>query len=96
MKIESFEHKGLKRLYEKDEDKGVPAESRQKLRNILGFLEAMAELQELMTPVLKWKAHPLTGNRKGTWALSVTGNWRLTFWIDDQNRLRDLNLEDYH
>lgn len=56
----------------------------------------MADPQELMTPVLKWKAHPLTGNRKGTWALSVTGNWRLTFWIDEQNRLRDLNLEDYH
>ncbi|HEU6452421.1 MAG TPA: type II toxin-antitoxin system RelE/ParE family toxin [Gemmatimonadaceae bacterium] len=96
MKIESFGHKGLERLYAKDEDKGVPAGSRRKLRNILGFLEAMAGPQELVTPVLKWKAHRLGGNRKGSWALNVTGNWRLTFWIDEQNRLRDLNLEDYH
>jgi proteic killer suppression protein len=96
MKIGRFQHKGLQRLYEKDEEKGIPAESRQKLRNILGFLDAMATPQELLTPVLQWKAHRLKGNRKGTWALSVTGNWRLTFWIDDQNRLQDLNLEDYH
>jgi toxin HigB-1 len=96
MKIESFAHKGLKRLYEDDEEKGVPAESRKKLRNMLGFLEAMADTEELLTPVLKWKAHELSGNRKGTWALNVTANWRLTFWVDNQNRLQDLNLEDYH
>ena len=96
MKIRSFSHKGLKRLYEDDEHKAVPPDSRTKLRNILAFLDAMTDAQELLTPVLKWKAHELSGNRKGTWALSVTKNWRLTFWVDDQNQLRDLSLEDYH
>jgi len=43
-----------------------------------------------------WKVHPLTGGRKGTWSLSVTGNRRLTFTIDDDREICDLNLEDYH
>ncbi len=42
-----------------------------------------------------WKAHILTGDRKGTWALSVTRNWRMTFRIEG-DELVDLNLEDYH
>jgi toxin HigB-1 len=96
MKIESFAHKGLKRFYEDGQHKGVPAASRKKLENMLGFLDAMADTTELLSPVLMWKAHELVGNRKGTWSLSVTANLRLTFWVDNQRRLRDLNLEDYH
>jgi toxin HigB-1 len=96
VKIESFKHKGLKRFYEDGQVKGFPAASRKKLGNMLGFLDAMTDPAELLSPVLKWKAHELTGNRRGTWALNVTANVRLTFWVDDQRRLRDLNLEDYH
>lgn len=96
MKVKSFEHKGLKRLYEKGQVQGVPSDSRAKLRNMLGFLDAMSDPQELKTPTLMWKAHELKGDRKGTWALSVTANLRLTFRVDDQGQLRDLNLEDYH
>jgi len=43
-----------------------------------------------------WKVHTLTGDRKGTWSLSVTRNRRLTFTIDGQREICDLNLEDYH
>jgi proteic killer suppression protein len=44
-----------------------------------------------------WKAHRLTGNRKGVWSLHVTKNWRLTFWIDRVGgEVRDVDLEDYH
>jgi proteic killer suppression protein len=46
-------------------------------------------------PFPTWKAHILTGDRKGTWSLSVTRNWRLTFGIGD-DEIIDLNLEDYH
>lgn len=42
-----------------------------------------------------WKVHTLTGDRKGTWSLSVTRNRRLTFWIDDEQQICDVNLEDY-
>ena len=96
MKIRSFTHKGLKRLYEQDSAKGVPANAADKLRKILAFLDDMADPEELhFLPV--WKAHTLTGDRKGTWSLSVTRNWRVTFRIDDpEHEINDLNLEDYH
>ena len=96
MKIRDFLHKGLKRLYEDDNAKGVPAASADKLRKMLSFLEAMADEEELhMLP--SWKAHRLTGDRKGTWSLSVTANLRLTFRIDLLRvRFCALNLEDYH
>lgn len=96
MKVRSFRHKGLRRLYEKGQVQGVPPDSRGKLRNMLGFLDAMSDPQELKTPALMWKAHELKGDRKGTWALSVTANLRLTFRVDGQGQLCDLNLEDYH
>jgi proteic killer suppression protein len=96
MKIRDFTHKGLKRLYEEDSAKGIPAESADKLRKMLAFLDGIGDAEELRT-LPTWKAHLLTGDRKGTWSLSVTGNLRLTFRIDAAEReIRDVNLEDYH
>jgi proteic killer suppression protein len=96
MEIRGFVHKGLKGLYEEDSARGVPASAAEKLRKMLSFLDGMdspEELQGLPT----WKAHRLTGDRKGTWSLSVTANLRLTFRIDEAKReIRDVNLEDYH
>jgi toxin HigB-1 len=96
VKIRNFVHKGLKRLYEEDNPKGLPSPAIDKLRKIVVFLEAMEDPGELRTiPV--WKAHLLTGNRKGTWSLHVTRNWRMTFWIDTAEReICDVNFEDYH
>jgi proteic killer suppression protein len=91
-----FVHKGLKGLYEEDSAKGVPASAADKLRKMLAFLEGMDSPEELLA-LSAWKAHRLTGNRKGAWSLSVTANQRLTFWIDAVEReIRDVNLEDYH
>jgi toxin HigB-1 len=96
MKIHSFIHKGLKRLYEEDVARGVPPDTVDKLRKMLAFLDEMENPEELRS-LPSWKAHLLTGNRKGFWSLYVTANRRLTFWIDAQERaIRDLNLEDYH
>ena len=96
MKIRGFAHKGLKGLHEEDNAKGAPADSADKLRKMLAFLEAMDEEEELRT-LPTWKAHKLTGDRRDTWSLSVTGNLRLTFRIDLVEReIRVLNLEDYH
>ena len=96
MRIRDFVHKGLKRLYEEDSAKGVPAESAAKLRKMLAFLDAMDDEAELhLLP--GWKAHKLTWDRKGAWSLSVTGNLRLTFRIDPvESEICVLNLEDYH
>lgn len=96
MKIRSFAHKGLKRLYSEDRLKGVPPDSVDKLRKMLAFLDDMRDPEELRS-LTAWKAHTLAGDRKGVWSLSVTRNRRLTFHIDAAEReICDINLEDYH
>jgi proteic killer suppression protein len=81
MNIRSFAHKGLKRLYENDKAKGVPPDTADKLRKMFAFLDAMQDADELRA-LTAWKAHTLTGDRKGTWSLSIPRNLRLTFWIE--------------
>jgi proteic killer suppression protein len=96
MEIRSFAHKGLKRLYEEDDAKGVPPQSADKLRKMLAFLDNMADPEELRA-LPTWKVHTLTGNRRGTGSLSVTANRRLTFRIDPAEcEIYDVDLEDYH
>ena len=95
MKIRNFAHKGLQRLYVEGSAKGVPPDSADKLRKMLAFLEAMQDAGELRT-LAAWKAHTLTGARKGMVSLSVTRNRRLTFRIDSERQICDVNLEDYH
>ena len=96
MKIRNFAHKALKRLYEDDKTKGVPPDIVDKLRKMLAYLDDMENPEELRA-LTAWKAHTLTGDRKGVWSLSVTRNRRLTFLIDTaENEICDVNLEDYH
>ena len=96
MKIRSFVHKGLKRLYSEGTSKGVPPDTVDKLRKMFAFLDGMDHPDELRA-LAAWKVHTLTGDRKGTWSLSVTRNRRLTFRIDITEReICDVNLEDYH
>jgi len=94
--IRNFIHKGLKKLYEDDSSKGVSPDTVDKLRKMLAFLDDMQDPEELRS-LPSWKVHTLTGDRKGTWSLSVTRNRRLTFCIDSTEReIYDVNLEDYH
>ena len=96
MKIRSFAHKGLKRLYAEGSTKGVPADTVDKLRKMFAYLDDMNDPEELRA-LAAWKVHTLTGDRKGTWSLSVTRNRRLTFCVDpDEREIYDVNLEDYH
>jgi proteic killer suppression protein len=63
---------------------------------MISFLQDMEKEAELKT-VPSWKAHQLAGDRKSTWSLSVTKNWRLTFHIDQTEiEIIDLDYEDYH
>jgi proteic killer suppression protein len=96
VKIRSFAHKGLKRLYEEDDVKGINSATADKVRKMLLFLDEMEDANE-MRALPTWKAHTLTGNRKGTWSLSITANRRMTFRVDRAtHEIFDLNLEDYH
>ncbi len=76
--------------------KGVPPDTVDKLRKMFAYFENIEDPEELRA-LSAWKVHTLTGDRKGTWSLSVTRNRRLTFRIDDiEGEFFDVNLEDYH
>ncbi|MFL5258743.1 MAG: type II toxin-antitoxin system RelE/ParE family toxin [Hyphomicrobiales bacterium] len=96
MKIRNVVHKGLRRFIENDDAAGLQASVLPKLRRMISFLQDMEREDELRS-VPSWKAHQLTGERKGTWSLFVTKNWRLTFRIDQTEiEIIDLDYEDYH
>jgi proteic killer suppression protein len=96
MRIRNILHKGLRRFIEDDDKSGIQAAVAEKLRRMISFLQDMGKETELKA-VPSWKAHQLTGDRKGTWSLSVTKNWRLTFRIDrTEIEIIDLDYEDYH
>lgn len=68
MKIRNFLHKGLLKLYVDDNQKGVSPDTTDKLRKMLAFLDEMEDADELRS-LPHWRAHVLTGDRKGTWSL---------------------------
>ena len=96
MRIRNIIHKGLRRLVEVDDRSGIQPELVEKLGRMVAFLQDMQEENQLHQVPL-WKAHLLTGSRKGTWSLFVSKNWRLTFRIEKTEiEIIDLNYEDYH
>jgi proteic killer suppression protein len=96
MKMRNVIHKGLRRFIERNEPGGLPPASIEKVRNIVTFLLELEDIQELRD-LPHWNAQQLTGNRKGTWSLSVTRNRRITFSVDQkEGELFDLDFEDYH
>ena len=96
MRIRSVKHKGLRRLIEDDDPGALQPALIDKVRKIIAFLQDMEREEELRT-IPSWKAHQLTGDRKGTWSVMVTRNWRITFRIDRAElEIVDLDYEDYH
>ncbi len=96
MDIRAIRHRGLRRFVEKDDASGLPADFIEKIRNIVSFLQEMESPDELKS-IVAWRPHQLTGNRKGIWSLTVTRNWRITFRIDESEKvIVDLDYEDYH
>jgi proteic killer suppression protein len=96
MKIRNVVHRGLKRFIQHNDASGLAPAVVERVRNILTFLQEMEDTRELRD-IPSWKAHQLTGDRKGTWSLTVTRNWRITFRIDQTEReIFGLDYEDYH
>jgi proteic killer suppression protein len=75
--IRGFKHKGLSKFFETGSKAGIQAQHAERLRLILGRLSAATSPLDMALPGLD--LHPLKGSRKGTWAVSVSGNWRVTF-----------------
>ncbi len=94
MEIVSIRPKGLRRVFETGNPKGLVGDTG-RLRKMLAYIDAAEDRDELALPP-NFGLHALTGDRKGSWSMTVTRNWRLTFRIDDEGALIDMDLEDYH
>jgi proteic killer suppression protein len=91
--IRSIRHKGLKRLHEEDDPRGVIVEHAEKLRDILARLDAAGHIADMDLP--GFRLHPLKGEFKGLWAVTVRANWRVIFRIANGDVL-DVDYVDYH
>ena len=91
--IMRFRHKGLERLFASGDTRGVSAEQAKRLRRLLASLSTATSPMNMN--IAGYQLHQLAGERKGQWAVSVSGNWRLVFRFDGENAT-DVDLVDYH
>ena len=90
MIIRSVTHRGLLRLIENDDSRELRPDLVRRLRNVLAALIVAADMDAVTGPP-GWKVHKLKGNRAGTWSISVSGNWRITFDLK-KGEICNLNL----
>ena len=93
MAIKRFRHKGLERFFATGSKSGIQGKHADRLRLILGRLNAAASPKDMNLPGLD--LHELRGARKGTWAVKVSGNWRVTFAFAGKD-IERVDYEDYH
>ena len=91
--VTSFKHRGLRRFFESGTERGIRADQVQRIRLILGRLNVSRSPADMNLPGLF--LHELSGKRKGTWSVRVSGNWRITFAFEGQDAV-NVDLEDYH
>jgi toxin HigB-1 len=91
--IRAFRHKGLKQLFEDGKSRGVSADLTRRLLRQLDFLNRATAPQDMNLP--GYRLHELKADRRGTWSVTVSGNWRLTFTFRGGDAY-DVDLEDYH
>jgi len=91
--IQSFRHKGLKRLFENGETKGIRPDQVEKVENILAVLNRARKPDDMNLP--GFRLHPLKGDLKGFWSVTVRANWRVIFRFEEHHAC-DVDLIDYH
>ena len=93
MAIKGFRHKGIERFFTTGIKSGIQAQHAYRLRLILGRLNAATSTRDMNLPGLE--LHQLRGAGKGTWAVKVSGNWRVTFTCAGKD-VEQVDYEDYH
>jgi proteic killer suppression protein len=93
MMIRTFRHKGLKRLFERDEASGLRADQVGRIKDALAHLDRSQKPTDLDLP--GYRLHALKGDLRGLWSISISGNWRMVFRFEDGDAL-DVDLIDYH
>ena len=91
--IRTFQHKGLEEFFRRGSKAGIQPAHANRLRLQLGMLDTAKRPDDMGLP--GWKLHPLSGSLKGHWAVSVSGNWRMTFTFDDGDAIL-VDYQDYH
>ena len=91
--IRSFRHRGLRRFYDGDDGSRIDASLVKRAREVLTIPDAGTTLDEINIP--GYRLHPLKGQWKGLWSITVSGNWRIVFRLEDGDAL-DVDLIDYH
>jgi len=91
--IESFQHRGLKRFFEQNDPRRLPADMVNRIPAILVRLSIAETIDDMAAP--EYHLHELTGNRKSTWSVTVRANWRVTFQFEN-GQAHGVNFEDYH
>lgn len=91
--IRNFRHRGLRRLFERDDRSKVSKQDADKLARILARLNRSRVPQDMAAP--GFRLHPLKGDRKGFWAVTVRANWRVVFRFEGEDAC-DVDLVDYH
>ena len=91
--IRSFKHRGLKRLFEGDDSRGIRPDLVKTVREILTLLDDARTLQAMSLPA--YHLHPLKGDLKAYWAVTVRANWRIIFRFDGIDAF-DVEMIDYH
>ncbi len=91
--IENFRHKGLRRFHEHGDISGLRQQHVEKIRRILTRMNTATEIKDMDGS--GYALHPLKGDRKGQWAVTVQANWRIIFVFDGRN-FYDVDYIDYH
>ena len=96
MVVRSVRHRGLRRLLQDDTPRFLPSELAGRIRRILTVLLLAEDMDDFIASAPSgWRVHRLSGDRRGEWSVSVSGNWRITF-EDVDSSIEHLHLEDYH
>jgi proteic killer suppression protein len=91
--IKSFRSKALQRFFEKGDARRLSVQNPERIKRMLLTLEAASAPESMNVP--GWRFHSLSGDRKGSFAVSASGNWRITFGWNGKDAT-DVDLEDYH
>lgn len=91
--IRTFKHKGLRRFFEDDDRRGLPAEHADKLARILARLHAARSISDMNLP--GYRLHPLKGDRRGFYSVAVQADWRVIFRFAE-GEAYDVDYLDYH
>jgi toxin HigB-1 len=91
--IQTFKNKFIEKLLKQNINKGIPKELEKKIRIRLEVIDSATVTDDCRLP--GYDLHELKGDRKGTWSIKVSGNWRITFRFED-GKAYDVDLEDYH